>query len=420
VSRVEAASEALMFDWATAGERIPSWPPHVMLYDETLRDGLQSPSVIDPPIEEKIEILHLMERLGIDCLDVGLPGAGERQRSAVVALCREIARAGLKIRPSCAARTVRSDIEPIAEAAQRSGIAIEAMLFIGSSPIRQYTEGWTVDFIVEQATSAIAFARAEGLEVTFVTEDTTRSTPEQLRIIFSEAIAAGARRLCLCDTCGAAMPAGSWNLVRWTGALAEELGAEIGIDWHGHRDRGLDLANSLAAIEAGATRIHGTALGIGERVGNTPLEQLLVNLNMLGIRQDDLSCLTEYTSRVAAATGVPLSASMPIVGRDAFRTGTGVHAAAVIKAMRRGDAWLADRVYSAVPARAIGRTQQIEIGPMSGASNVVWYLAERGWPGDDEIVREVLAAAKSNDRLLTEEEVVAVVTRCSGDPVFVP
>ncbi len=398
----------LMFDWSAHGERTPRWPSRVMLYDESLRDGLQSPSVVDPPVEKKVEILHLMEALGIDYLDAGLPGAGFRQREAVTRICREIAAKKMRIQATCAARTVMADIQPIAGVVQLTGVPIEAMLFIGSSPVRQYAEEWTLDFIARQSREAIEFAVREGLVVTYVTEDTTRSSPDDLRILLTEAIAAGAKRVCVCDTCGATTPHGAYNVVRW---VRELVGEEIGIDWHGHRDRGFDLANSFAAIEAGATRIHGTALGIGERVGNTPMEQLLVNLRLIGVREGDLSQLPQYITAVAAAAGVTVPPNLPIVGRDAFRTATGVHAAAVIKARKRGQDLLANLVYSGVPAHWIGRRQEIEIGPMSGNSNVVYYLTERGLPVLPEIVAAIFAEAKRSDRLLTEEEIMRLVDR---------
>jgi 2-isopropylmalate synthase len=404
----------LIFDWAKYGARSARWPARVMLYDETLRDGLQSPSVIDPPLETKVEILHLMERLGIDAADLGLPGAGQRQREAVLRLCREISSGRMKIRASCAARTVAADIQPIADVMQLTGVPMEAMVFIGSSPIRQYAEGWTIDFIVRQATEAINFALREGLQVTFVTEDTTRSSPDDLRVLLTAAIRAGATRVCLCDTCGATVPDGAYNLVAWVGELIAELGAGIGIDWHGHRDRGLDLANSLAAIEGGASRVHGTALGVGERVGNTPMEQLLLNLKLIGLRDDDLTTLPEYAALVAGATGVPMPVNAPIVGHDTFRTATGVHAAAVVKALKRGHEDLANLVYSGVPAHWIGRSQEIEIGPMSGNSNVTYYLTTRGLPVTPEIIATVLAEAKHSDRVLTEPEVMAALKRCEA------
>ena len=406
-----SVGNGLIFDWAGAGPRTTSWPAHVMLDDETLRDGLQSPSVTDPPAAAKVEILHLMENLGIETVDVGLPGAGARQHEAVLALCREISDRRMHIRPNCAARTMMVDILPIAEASQLTGVPIEACLFIGSSPIRQYAEEWTLEQILRHTREAIRFAVKEGLDVMYVTEDTVRSSPVHLRILFAEAIEAGAKRLCLCDTCGAATPEAVWNLVSWVKKFLAETGADLGIDWHGHRDRGLDLANTLAAIEAGASRVHGTALGIGERVGNTPMEQLLVNLNLLGMRHDDLSSLQGYVDSVSAATSVPVPANTPVIGRDAFRTATGVHAAAIIKAQKKGDRWLTDHVYSGVPASLIGRSQEIEVGPMSGSSNVVFYLSQRGIVANHELIQAVLLAAKESSRILQEPEILAIVRR---------
>ncbi len=402
--------KSLIHDWAETGPRRAQWPTRVMIDDETLRDGLQSPSVTDPPVETKLQILHLMESLGIETADVGLPGAGQRQREAVLRLCREIAQHRLRIRANCAARTLLVDIRPIAEVSQLTGVPIEACLFIGSSPIRQYAEEWQLDDILRHSREAISFAVSEGLDVMYVTEDTVRSSPDHLRILLLAAIEAGAKRLCLCDTCGAATPEGVFNLVSWVKALLNENGCpHIGIDWHGHRDRGLDLSNALAAVEAGASRVHGTALGIGERVGNTPIEQLLVNLKLLGVRNDDLTRLPEYVQLVSRVTGVPIAVNTPIVGGDAFRTATGVHAAAVVKAQKKGHAWLADRIYSGVPAGWIGRTQKIEIGPMSGNSNVQYYLASHGVPVSPELTKRIMEEAKKSPRVLTDSEILEIV-----------
>ncbi len=303
------------------------------------------------------------------------------------------------------------DIQPIADVTQKTGVPIEACVFIGSSPIRQYAEEWDIDHILRLSRDAVEFAVGEGLDVMYVTEDTIRAKPEDLRVLLTAAVEAGAQRLCLCDTVGAAVPQGVRNLVSWVKRLTVELGVadRVGIDWHGHRDRGLDVANTLAAIEAGATRVHGTALGVGERVGNTPMEQLLVNLKLLGWRNDDLTALPDYVETVSQAVGVPIPVNTPIVGRDAFRTATGVHAAAVIKAQRKGAAWLADRVYSGVPASWVGREQEIEIGHMSGASNVIFYLQSRGLPTGQDVVQAVLAVAKKSERLLTEQEILEAV-----------
>jgi 2-isopropylmalate synthase len=393
----------LIYDW----NRTPApKPAQVLLDDETLRDGLQSPSVRCPTIGEKLKILHLIDRLGIDTADIGLPGAGAQVADDVERLAREIANARLRVAANCAARTVVADIRPIAEISQRVGIPIECCTFIGSSPLRQYAEGWALDQLLRLTEEAIRFAVGEGLPVMYVTEDTTRADPETLRKLYATAIRAGARRVCIADTVGHATPAGAAAVVRFVGQIVEECGGGIGIDWHGHRDRDFAVGNSIAALEAGATRVHGAAIGIGERVGNTPMDSLLINLVLMGYIERDLSALVEYCETVSAATGVPIPANYPVIGRDAFRTATGVHAAAVIKALRKNDAELVDAVYSAVPARLIGREQEIEIGPMSGKSNVVFWLEKRGLPVTDEVVERIFAKAKRSPCVLTEEEIV--------------
>ena len=402
--------ERLVHDWSQSGpEKVPDLL-RPMLDDESLRDGLQSPSVLDPPIEVKIKILHLMDRLKIDTANIGLPGSGPRQRDDVKRLCGEIADSGLNIKANCAARTLREDIQPIADVVQATGVPIEACVFIGSSPIRQYAEEWDISHVLKLSEEAVRFAVGEGLEVMYVTEDTVRARPEHLRTLFDAAVSAGAGRLCLCDTVGSVTPKGVRNLVSWVQDQLDDMGMgdQVGIDWHGHRDRGLSLANTLAAMEGGATRVHGTALGIGERVGNTPMEQLLVNFRLFGWRNDDLSALQEYVETVSEAVGVPIPVNQPIVGQDAFRTATGVHAAAIIKAQCRGKEWLADRVYSGVPAGMIGRAQEIEIGHLSGASNVHFFLTTRGMSDSEEVCDAILDAAKKSERLLTENEVLEI------------
>ncbi|HTM27564.1 MAG TPA: LeuA family protein [Vicinamibacterales bacterium] len=382
-------------------------PPTVLLDDETLRDGLQSPSVRCPSIDEKVAILHLIDRLGIDTADLGLPGAGPHVVRDVERLAREIADGRMKVRANCAARTLVADIEPIARISQRVGIPIECGAFIGSSPLRQYAEGWTLDQLRKLTEDAIAFAVKEGLPVMYVTEDTTRADPDSLRALYSTAIRAGARRVCIADTVGHATPHGAAAVVRFIASVVEDCGGGIGIDWHGHRDRDFAVVNTLAALEAGATRLHGAAIGIGERVGNTPMDLLLMNLVLMGYIERDLSALCEYCETVSAATGVPIPANYPVVGRDAFRTATGVHAAAMIKAFRKNDRALIDAVYSGVPASLIGREQQIDVGPMSGKSNVVFWLERHGYEATDELVDRIFTRAKASATVLTGDEILA-------------
>ena len=403
-------SNDLIFDWNEQGERWEKPPFRIALDDETLRDGLQSPSVRTPGIEDKLRLLHLMDRLGIDTADIGLPGAGPHVVADVRRLAREIVDQRLAIRANCAARTLEQDITPIVEISQSVGIPIEVCTFIGSSPIRQYAEDWTVDVMLRHTEHAVRFAVDHGMPVTYVTEDTVRAHPETLRRLFLTAIRSGATRLCLCDTVGHATPTGAANLVRFARQVVLESGvADVELDWHGHCDRGLAVVNTIAAIRAGATRVHGCAIGLGERVGNTPMDQLLVNLRLLGWIDHDLGALGEYCELASAATGVAIPPNYPAVGRDAFRTGTGVHAAAVIKAFQKGEDWLADRVYSGVPASMIGRRQEIEVGPMSGKSNVEYWLRSRGIEPTAERVDAVFARAKTVDRVLSDDEIRVVV-----------
>lgn len=405
--------QELIHDWNATGAAFDWTSARIELDDETLRDGLQNPSVVDPPIDDKIRLLHLMDELGIHTADVGLPGAGPRAVEAVTALAREIVDAGLSIRANCAARTVVADVQPIVDISQQVGMPIEACTFIGSSPIRQYAEGWTLERMLEVSEEAVTFAVREGLPVMMVTEDTTRARPEVLKALYGKAIEWGAKRLCIADTVGHATPDGARAVVRFViDEIVEPSGEDVGVDWHGHRDRGFGLANALAAIEAGATRVHGTALGIGERCGNTEMDVLLVNLKLLGALDADLSVLPEYCELTSRACQVPLTHSYPVVGADAFRTGTGVHAAAIVKAEQKGDAWLADRIYSGVPASMVGRSQEIEISPMSGLSNVKYWLRAHGYdPEDEALCGRLFEAAKHTDHTLTREELEAL---CSG------
>jgi 2-isopropylmalate synthase len=398
----------VIFDWNTQEREGPWRARPVELDDETLRDGIQSPSAIDPPIEKKVRLLNLMNALGITTCNIGLPGAGARARADVERLAREIAENKLRIQANCAARTVVADVKPVVEVAQKTGLDIEVYTFIGSSPIRQYAEEWDVDTILRRSEEAITFAVKERLRVSYVTEDTTRSAPATLDRLFRHVISLGAQRLTLCDTVGHATPEGTRNLIRWTRGLVRGIGEDVKIDYHNHNDRGLALANALAAAEAGADRLHGCAGGIGERVGNTAMDVLLVNLKLLGAWPHDLSKLREYVMLASEATGYSLPVNYPVMGRDAFRTATGVHASAIIKALKKDDRWLADRVYSGVPAGDFGREQEIEIGPMSGHSNVEFWLKRRSIPYDAELGKAILARAKESDRTLTEAEVLAV------------
>jgi len=409
------ASE-LIYDWnrVLSADLLPAKP--VRLNDETLRDGLQSPSVRDPSIRAKVRILELMEALGIDALDLGLPGAGPRAVEHVEALAREIVGNRMRIRANCAARTHENDIRPIAEIVERTGLGIEAATFIGSSPIRRHTEGWTEDFLLRTTEKAIQFAISLGLSVMYVTEDTSRSDPEMVKRLYSTAIDSGARAIVICDTAGHSTPLGAYALVKFVvDEIVKPSGEKIRVEWHGHCDRGFGVPNSMAALAAGADCVHACALGTGERVGNTQMDQMLVNLKLMGIppwADQDLTRLRDYCQAVAEATGIPIPPNYPVVGEDAFRTATGVHAAAVIKAYKKNDVELANAVYSGVPAQLFGMEQVIDVGPMSGKSNVLFWLERHGIPPSEDVVERVYRRAKSSDHTLSEAE----IRECAGTP----
>jgi isopropylmalate/homocitrate/citramalate synthase len=403
------SNDNLIYDWNRASQ-VDLAPDHkIYLNDETLRDGLQSPSVNDPPIEVKIELLRLMEALGIHSLCIGLPGAGGTHAKAVGRLAREIADQKMKIRPNCLARAHLADITPIIEISQHVGIPIEAVLFVGSSPIRFYAEEWTLDQLLAQTRKAVTFAVKEGLPVIFGTEDTTRSTPETIRALFTTAIQCGATAVGIADTVGHATPDGARAIARFVRELVVSQGEEIRIHWHGHQDRGLGVINSIAALEGGANQVHGTALGIGERVGNTPMDQLLVNLKLMGWIDNDLSLLGQYCSTASAGCGLPIPCNYPVFGRDAFRTATGIHASALMKAYKKGDSALADVIYSSVPAGLFGRKQVIDIGPMSGRSNVIYWLEARGIEATEQRVSCIYECAKRSSSVLEEDQVISLL-----------
>lgn len=401
--------QELIYDWNKGGIVDLKGVVHIEFDDETLRDGLQSPSVTDPTIDQKIKILHLMEDLGIQSANIGLPGAGPRAYNDTLEIAKEIARCKMKIFPNCAARTVIADIDPVIDISQKAGIPIEVATFVGSSPIRQYVEGWTVDTVLKLTEDAVSYVVKHNLPSMYVTEDTTRAHPDDIEKLYTAAIECGARRVVLADTVGHATRTGAINLVRFMKDVIENTGEDVKIDWHGHNDRGFALASALAAIRAGVDRVHGCALGIGERCGNTSMDLLLVNLKMWGIIDNDLTKLAEYCRLVSEATRVPIPFNYPVIGPDAFRTATGVHAAAVIKALKTGDEWLADMVYSAVPAHMVGRKQRIEIGPLSGESNVVYWLKEHGYELQDGLAKHIFDYAKHSNRVLTDEQIESFI-----------
>ncbi|HEY3234970.1 MAG TPA: LeuA family protein, partial [Polyangiaceae bacterium] len=364
-SRADLETAELIHDWNQNGAR-DRVTPEVELLDETLRDGLQNPSVRMPTVPEKVRILELMHQIGVNYAVLGLPSISQRSFQECLRLCKEVQAKNLGLNLVVSGRTLVSDVEPIIDLSQRAGMKLTAYLFVGTSPIRALAEDWDLEQIRRYSVQAIELAVRGGLSTTYVAEDASRARPEVLADLFRLAVEHGASRICLCDTVGHVTPDGVRNLVQFTRDVVQGTNPSIGIDWHGHNDRGMALINTLTALEAGANRAHTTALGIGERAGNCPTELVLLNWKLAGsLGGRDLSELLEYCRVVAAVTGWQIPVNYPLVGRDAFRTATGVHASAIIKAEAKGRAWLADRVYSSVPAGSFGRNQEICVGYMS-------------------------------------------------------
>jgi 2-isopropylmalate synthase len=402
---VHSEDSSLVYDWNAPERTAPRRP--VALLDDTLRDGLQSTAVRQPTLDERSELLQAMRRAGIHGVNLGLPAVSLEASRTIARLVTEATELGLTA--VCAGRTLAADMRAIVEIAERTGAPLEGHAFVGASAIRARVEGWELGVLGKRTAEAIATLVRAGVRAAFVTEDTTRSEPEALRTLFATALDAGATRLCLCDTVGHATPAGVRRLVGFTRAFLAERGQNVALDWHGHADRGLALANALAAHDAGVDRVHGTALGLGERAGNTPIELFIVNLLLDGTWPvADLKPLAEYCRRAAEILGVEIPANHPLVGAGAFRTATGVHAAAIRKAAQK-NAWLSERVYGAVPSSAVGRAQEVCVGPLSGRANVEHWLALHGVPADERVVQTLLAHARAADHVLADEEVLGVL-----------
>jgi 2-isopropylmalate synthase len=403
-----APNDVDIYDWNIHDGR-RKLPKSIQLDDESLRDGLQSPSTVDPPTEGKLKLIRLMVKLGINAADIGYPRTSKKMHNDVLKIAQMIKDEKLKIYPNCAARTLEADIRPVIDISHEVGIPIEVAAFIGSSPIRQFVENWDLDHLLKLTENAVNLCIENDVPVMFVTEDTTRARPDDLSKLYLRAVEQGAKAICLSDTVGHSTPEGAYSLVSYMKNVLKDNGYKaIRIDWHGHRDRGLSLANAFAAIEAGAHRIHGSALGIGERCGNVPMDQLLVNLKLYGVIDNDLCALAEYTETVSEMVKMPIPANYPVIGRDAFRTATGVHAAAIIKAKQYGRRFT-DTIYSSVPASLFGKDQVIDIGPLSGISNVRYKLEQMGLTVSDEILLDLLDHAKELGRLLNDEEIARFI-----------
>jgi len=395
-------SPSARFDWnAPPTRRRP-----IDVGDATFCDALQSPSVIDPGQHEKRRLLSLMSELGVRSAALGHPGSGPRQFADALELAREVMRAQMPIDAWCGARASVKDVATVLDVIERSGLDIEVAVSLTVSPILLDAEGITIDRVQEAADASITFAVRTGARVVAVVEDALRTPPEMLAVLLRHVLALGASAVRISDTVGQATPAGTRALLRFASEqVTVRSGRRVRVEWHGQQDRGLALANALAAVEAGADRVLASALGLGERCGTVPLELLLTNLRLTGCWPHTLNALQEYCESAAEAFGVAIAPAHAVVGADAFRIGTGAHATALVKALRAGDRTLADGVCSAVPASLVGAEHRVDVSPVSGLSNVRWWLSQHGYdPTDLVLMREVLLAVKQTQRVATDDE----------------
>lgn len=398
----------MLFDWSRTGAR-EAVAPGGAFFDETLRDGIQAPHVSNPALDEKLELIDHMVRCGIRYADAGFPGGGPAAAADCLAIARHVATQDHPLALAYAGRTHPADVRAICDIAQRAGVPVDAYTFIGISPIRLYVEEWTAGSVVTDIRRSAAECRRDGVTFVLVLEDAVRCTPAILDRVYDVALELGITRVTLCDTVGAASPAGTEALVRWSARYFEAREHPVALEWHGHNDRGLALANSLTALAAGCARVHGTVLGVGERAGNTSIDQLIVNRELAQPGDYDMKALSEYCEYASRVLGVPIPGNYPAMGRDVFKTSAGVHAAAILKAHRRRDTFVKDSVYAGVPASLLGREQEILIDPASGASNVRYWLAVNGGDPGEAVIQDVLDTAKRAGRPLTDDEIRRIV-----------
>jgi isopropylmalate/homocitrate/citramalate synthase len=402
------APEKWMVEWNDVDP--PAAPVERMqIHDETLRDGLHSPAARRPGLGDKLRLLHLMGRIGVDSACLGTPATSPGMRRDVSILAAEMASARIPVAAACAVRNRQADVAVVAEIAQATGLPIWVTAFVGISPMRADTGRRSAASAVRTVQDTVRFACGEGLRVCLVTDDTTGAAPELAKDVYAAALGEGAERICVYDAVGDATPWVTTAVVTKLRRDLDEMGyPDAGIDWHGHDDRGLAVANSLAAASAGASRLHGTALGAGGRAGNAAIEQLLVNLSDIRWRTSSLEALPRYCELAGRLSGVGISGNQPFIGKDVYRTATGVHAAAIRKAQRLGSSWLAERVYAGVPASVVGREQAIEIGPGSGRANILCWLDKHHIAAAPSLVREIQRAVAHATRIFTDEELFAI------------
>jgi 2-isopropylmalate synthase len=401
-------SSDLIYDWNIDPTYKTVKP--IQLCDETLRDGLQGNLPRLPSVDEKLNLLARADRLGLSEACVGFPAQTVAYQDAL-ALFKGAKERRLRLPLGLVGRMVKSDIEAIASIQQASGHpAIAKLAMMGSSPMRRYVESRNLDELERLMREGVGYATQLDLPTHVSIEDVSRSEPKVIERLFSAAVESGATLVSICDTVGHITPFGTKRVVRHFRKFLNEQGYQVRLGFHGHNDRGLGVANALAAIEAGIDLIDCTVLGIGERTGNIPLDLTLVNLKIQGLWSGDISSLKDYCQEVARVCQLIIPPNYPIFGSNAFVTQAGVHASAILKAEIRGEPHIAALVYSPIDPHWVGLDYEIYVGPSSGRSNVQLLLHRKGLNVEERAIELILHKARRENRILSEEEVYELAT----------
>lgn len=391
---------ALVYDWNMTDADAPL-ARGVRVIDETLYEAVHAASAL-PDAGAISELLRCMPAIGIS--EVGLGALSASTLPEIVRRARLIAEERLPLAPACVVDAVSTEVDRVAHVLDASGGRLTVTLLVQASSLQQRALGQAPDRALADLEGALEAAARCGADSALLLHDAGRAHPAPLRRIVNAALGHGVERVCLWDSAGRTSPRGAGRLVAFMRRVAAERDALIQVGWFGRNDRDLALASALEARRRGADALHATALGLGHGAGCVPIDLLLANLLLLEVIDSDLSALKQYCDLAARAFGFSIPASYPVFGGDAFRTATGVHAAAIIKARDKGDHWLADRVYSSVPAGLFGLHQIIDVGPMSGESNAVAWLRHHGFTPQPELVKRIIARAKASKATLTAEE----------------
>lgn len=389
------------------------------LLDTTLRDGRQKPESKQPSVEEQKAIIDFDAKVGVDAIDICMPGVRGKYYREGVECAQYISRNHPNIEIVVLARTIEDDVAATIDFSKDAGVRLSVILFRGSSDLRLLAEDWNEDQIVEDMHRFSKILTCAGQKVISATEDTTRTRPEFLKSIFEAGITGGASELCVADTVGYADPTGTQRQMEW---IRQNISGanDLPIHFHGHDDTRNSVANSIAAIKSAPnTIVHATWLGVGERAGNTPMEGLLSDLERRGIDKYDISHVVPAAKLTSHAFNTPIPVNHPLVGEIVFTNMSGIHAAGIFKAEQKGMEDIAGVVYSAVSPHRVNREHKFNIGVLSGRYNVIANIERINKQHglnivySDELAKELVRQANIQNADLSDEQIIRVATQSS-------